>query len=270
MLTYEKTRYGAGDKLELLPRGTKPPPRSFSTVNAWLITSIATRLGQTGTYSPEDEAQEAKLEREMVHPSFKYGAAVNINARPDPEVLDQAKRDQIRAFRTVRDMSIYGESTVRSALTSLSAFMNDDTALSVPAETKPKTGPTKTSDPKEKITSNVKVLGDTGSTWSTVTSGTSLATTTGTLRGSVKTLTPLRKALNDRLLSKGKMKSVVDEISSDQDSYEEPDAISSCGSSTIDHANVAALDELKELEDIQESFRKRPKALCLGKILLSF
>ena len=268
MLTYEKTRYGPGDKLELLPNGAKPPPRTFSTVNAWFITSIATRLGQKGSYSNEEENQEAKNEREMVHPSFKYGSAVNLDARPDPAVLDQAKRAQIKAFRKVRDMSVYGESTVHSALTSLSAFINEPDAVSVPS-VKPPIKVKKSSDPKEKITSNVQVLGDTGSTWSSVTSGTSLATTTGTITGSIKTITPLRQALNDRLRLKGKMKSIpkTDEISSNTDSYEEPDALSS-GSSTID-ANVAMLDDLMDntLEEIQDSTRKRPKALLLGKIL---
>ena len=269
MLTYEKTRYGPGDKLELLPRCSKPPPRTFSTVNAWYITSIATRLGQTGSYSNEEEEEEARKEREMVHPSFKYGAAVNLDARPDPAIMDQAKRAQIKAFKKVRDMSVYGESTVHSALTSLSAFLHEPDNVSVPSM-KPVPKPTKkSSDPKEKITSNLQVLGDTGSSWSSVASGTSMATTTGTMMGSVKTITPLRKRLNDRLEQKGKMKSIpkMDEISSKVDSYEEPDEISS-GSSTIG-ANQARLDDIMDhtLEDIKDTVRKRPKALLLGKFL---
>ena len=268
MLTYEKTRYAAGDKLELLPNGSKPPSRTFTTVNAWTITSIATRLGQKGSYSVQEEKDEVKAELEMVHPSFKYGAAVSLDARPDPDVLDQAKRDQIKAFRTVRDMSVYGESTIHSALTSLSEFIripDPEPIITPDPESNPKIV---VKDVKEKITSNTRILGDTGSNWSSVPSGPSLATTTGTLKGSVKKITPLRKALNERLAFKGKLssipKSTVDEISS-KDSYEEPDAISSV-SSLSDRLNQAAIME-ETMDEIDESTRKRPKNLLLGKIL---
>ena len=268
MITFEKTRYAAGDKLELLPRGSRPPSRTFSTVNAWLITSIATRLGQVGYYTAQEEQAEIKAEMEMVHPSFKYGAAVSLDARPDPAVLDQAKRDQAKAFRTVRDMSVYGESTVRSALTSLSAFMKQSEPEMVKSSN-PKTKITlKPKDEREKITSNIKVLGDTGSTWSSATSGTSLATTTATITGSVKGLTPLRKALNDRLKFKGKLSSIpknnLDEISSD-DTYVEPDAISSGSSATETLNEGMCLDVDDTIEGLDESNRKRPKNLLLGK-----
>ena len=276
MITYEKTHYAVGDKLELLPRGSKPPSRTFSVVNAWFITSIATRLGQVGTYSAQEEQEEVEAELEMVHPSFKYGAAVSLDARPDPEVLDQAKRDQVKAFNNIRNMSVCGESTVHSALTGLSAFMQNEDPEPI-KDPKPKVKiSTRPKEEREKITSNVKVLGDTGSNWSSVTSGPSLATTTATLRGSVnsgKGLTRLRKALNDRLKFKGKLSSIpppkVDEISSNE-TYVEPDAISSGSSDTVTLNQARNLDVDDTLEGLDESYRKRPKNLLLGKSLTGF
>lgn len=103
MKTFSKTRYATGDKLELLPKGRHPPPRALSTVNAYTITSIATRLGQVGDFTAAEEAQQVELEKQMVRPSFKYGALVNQNARPDPSILDRARHQQIRVFEALRD-----------------------------------------------------------------------------------------------------------------------------------------------------------------------
>ena len=116
MLTYERSRYAAGDKLELLARGRQPPPRGLATVNAWTITSIATRLSQTGFYTPTEEATEREREKEMVRPSFKYGAMVNQNARPDSIMVNQARRDQIRAFRALRDSPNMDEVSIASGI----------------------------------------------------------------------------------------------------------------------------------------------------------
>ena len=272
MLTFEKSRYAAGDKLELLSRGAKPPPRSFSTSNAWFITSIATRLAQTGFYTKAEEDQEEAKEREMVHPSFKYGAMVNLDARPDPETLDQDKRDQIKAFRTCRDMSIYGESSVRSALTSLSSFMREPASPDfISPDPEPKQKVSRMTESKEKITSNLNVLGDSGSVWSDVSTDTSMATTTATYKSSIKSITPLRQRLNQRLAAKGKMQSMLipDENSSSTLEPEEMEEIESGGSSSIDLMNEAALDHMVDetLDEALESARKRPKQLLLGKIL---
>ena len=114
MLTYEKTRYAVGDRLELLPKGSKPPSRGLFTVNAWMITNIATRLGQQGFYTRAEEQLEAEKEKLMVFPSLQYGSRVNQNARPDQETLDEAKRSQIRAAKAIRDVSIYGKSSIHS------------------------------------------------------------------------------------------------------------------------------------------------------------
>ena len=112
MKTFEKTRYAAGDKLELLQKGRHPPPRGLATVNAWTITSIATRLGQVGHFTPAEEAQQTELEKQMVRPSFRYGSLVNQDARPDPNTLDQARREQIRAFNALRDSPMMDEGTI--------------------------------------------------------------------------------------------------------------------------------------------------------------
>ena len=119
MKTYEKTRYAAGDKLKLLPKGRHPPSRGLATVNAWLITSIATRLGQTGFFTQAEEDQQIELEKEMVRPSFKYGALVNQDARPDPATLDQAKREQIRMFNALRDSPNMDEGSIVSGKSSI-------------------------------------------------------------------------------------------------------------------------------------------------------
>ena len=114
MKTFEKTRYAAGDKLKLLPKGRNPPPRGLETVNAWLITSIATRFTQTGFYTPAEELQQIELEKQMVRPSFKYGALVNQDARPDPSILDQAKREQIRISNALRGSPHMDEGSIVS------------------------------------------------------------------------------------------------------------------------------------------------------------
>ena len=114
MKTFEKTRYATGDKLELLAKGRHPPPRGLATVNAWTITSIATRLGQVGHFTAAEEAQQVELEKQMVRPSFKFGSLVNQDARPDPNTLDQARREQIRAFNALRDSPMMDEGSIVS------------------------------------------------------------------------------------------------------------------------------------------------------------
>ena len=114
MKTFEKTRYAAGDKLKLLQKGHHPPPRKLATANAWLITSIATRLGQVGFYTQAEENQQIEAEKQMVRPSFKYGSLVNQEARPDPSILDQAKREQIRIFNALRDSPHMDEGSIVS------------------------------------------------------------------------------------------------------------------------------------------------------------
>ena len=114
MLTYQKSRYGAGDKLQLLPKGQQPPPRGLATVNAWTITSIATRLGQTGHYTQAEETQQRELEKQMVRPSFRFGSLVNQDARPDPSTLDRAKREQIRIMNALKDSPMMDEDSLVS------------------------------------------------------------------------------------------------------------------------------------------------------------
>ena len=268
MLTYNKTRYAAGDKLELLSKSTKPPSRGLSTVNAWTITSIATRLGQTGEYSVQEEELEAQKELEMVHPSYKYGASVNQQAQADSVDLDEAKSNQIRTFKAVRAMSTFGESTVQSTITCISQFMRDPRppAPDVPVQEKIKPKKAEPVEPKEKITSNVDVLGDTGSVWSSVATGTSMATTTANFsKISCQSVTPLRARINRELAKKGKEKSIpppkFDVVSSDEESLPET-------TGSDDLLNQAAMDHMMEetIEDIQETARKRPKNLLLGKL----
>ena len=114
MKTFNKTKYAAGDKLELLPKGRHPPSRALSTVNAFTITSIATRLGQMGNFTAAEEAQQVELEKQMVRPSFKYGSLVNQNARPDPNILDRARQQQMRIFNALRDSPRMDEQSVVS------------------------------------------------------------------------------------------------------------------------------------------------------------
>ena len=270
MATYEKTRYAAGDKLELLSRGAKPPHRSLSAVNAWTITSVATRLGQIGEYSAKEEQAEAAKEAEMVKPSFQYGSLVNPNARPDPSDLEEARRMQIRSFRAIRDVSVYGESSIHSALTSMSAFL----ARPDPSEEETPMPPT-TDAPKvpkekrEKITKDTTVLLDgTGSDWSDVSAATSMATT-ATLGYSLKSITPIRARINRNLLVKGKPQSIpVPEIAPEHRSSDED---SELPESTVvpdeDSMNMGKVEEILDetLDDIQSSRRRRPKNLLLGK-----
>ena len=112
MKTFSRTRYAAGDKLELLPKGRHPPPRGLATVNAFTITSIATRLGQMGFFTQAEEAQQVELEKQMVRPSFKYGSLVNQNARPDPATLNRARQRQIRMFNALRDSPMMDEESI--------------------------------------------------------------------------------------------------------------------------------------------------------------
>lgn len=114
MFTYQKSRYAFGDKLELLPKGTRPPPRGFLAVNARKLAMIATRLAQSGDYSDVEEEREARLEMEMVKPCLKYGSLAN--SRPVPEVIDEAIQSQIRMAKTIRDVSVYGGTSIYSGI----------------------------------------------------------------------------------------------------------------------------------------------------------
>ena len=112
MNTFQKTRYAFGDKLELLPKGKVPPSRSFLAVNARKIAMVATRLSQTGDYTDIEEEKEARLETEMVKPCLLYGSAANSG--PRTERLDEAIQTQIRTAKTLRDVSVYGASSIYS------------------------------------------------------------------------------------------------------------------------------------------------------------
>ena len=114
MTTFEKSHYALGDKLELVRKGHRPPSRGFLAVNAKKLAMIATRLAQTGFYSPIEEEKEARLEMEMVRPCAKYGTAVNTNARPLSDAMDQARKSQIAATQAIRAVSVYGETSLYS------------------------------------------------------------------------------------------------------------------------------------------------------------
>ena len=114
MNTIEKTRYSTGDRLELLPNRQRPPPRTWPVVNAWRFASIATKFTNEGVYSDLEEELQARQEKNMVHPSYKYGQSVYNRAMPDSYDLNEAKADQIKAAQAIRDTSIYDTSSVRS------------------------------------------------------------------------------------------------------------------------------------------------------------
>ena len=114
MNTIEKSRYSTGDKLELQPSDSRPPPRGWATVNAWRFANIATRVSQSGTYTDLEEELEAQKEKEMVRPSFKFGRQVNRDARTHSNTFDEVRRSQLRAARALRAESICGNSTVFS------------------------------------------------------------------------------------------------------------------------------------------------------------
>ena len=114
MSTFEKSRYALGDKIELVRKGHRPPPRSFLAVNAKRMAMIATRLSQTGNYSKVEEELEARQELEMVRPCARYGSTVNVNARSVPDFLDQAKKSQIAAAQAIRAVSAYGDLSLYS------------------------------------------------------------------------------------------------------------------------------------------------------------
>ena len=114
MTTIERTRYALGDRLDLLPKGRRPPPRSFYAVNSKRIAMVASRLAQVGEYSQMEEELQARMEKEMVHPCARYGATVNVNARAESEPMDEARRNQIRASQAIRDVSVYGDDSLYS------------------------------------------------------------------------------------------------------------------------------------------------------------
>ena len=273
MTTFEKTRYAVGDKLELLSKGSKPPARSLTAVNAWTLANIATRLGQTGVYSSKEEQEERSKEADMVRPSLQYGALVNLDARPDPELLDEARRNQIRASRAIRDVSVYDEQSLSSALTSISVFLDR------PQPTRPDVkltentpGPSTQKATTEKITSNLKVLQDgTGSDWTSVDSGPSLATTTATISG-LSHRSRLRERIDFNLQKKGKLSSIPDlEVSKEQDFRSEASS-DELPASTVVPDNVTEVLNREVADDLDDYFdqedqttRKRPKNLLLGK-----
>ena len=114
MSTFEKSHYALGDKLELVRKGHRPPPRGFFAVNAKRLAMIATRLAEYGEYSPIEEEKEARLEVQMVKPCAKYGANVNLNARAMSDALDQAKKSQLAAAQAIRAVSVYGDASLYS------------------------------------------------------------------------------------------------------------------------------------------------------------
>lgn len=112
MNTIEKSRYSTGDKLELLPQNSRPPPRGWAVVNAWRFANIATRFTHGGDYSDLEEEFEARKELNMVHPSSKYGATVNLRAKPDSSQVEQIRQNQIRIANMARDVASYAESVM--------------------------------------------------------------------------------------------------------------------------------------------------------------
>ena len=114
MYTYQKTRDGLGEKLSQRAPGDRPPPRSFFAVNSIRMAMIATQLGQYGDYTAVEEELQARQERDMVHPCARFGTMVNYNARSTPGDLEEARRNQIRAAKAIRDVSVYGEDSINS------------------------------------------------------------------------------------------------------------------------------------------------------------
>ena len=294
MKTYNKTRYATGDKLELLPKGSKPEYRGLFTVNAWTIANIATQLAQEGYYTAEEEAAEEEAEAEMVHPAMHYGSSINMDARPDSETLDEAKRNQIRTLKAIRDVSVYGEKSIYSALTNLSVFLDRDTSEeSEDSEAKPPPTTEESSKPKEKkeqITSKTSILMDGSvSEWSDLTDNQSWATTATLMPQSQASVTPIRSKIDQNLAAKGKIPlkdpAKVDPVivENQQDNVEKysvraslmskkMSALSMTESSLPDSTLVPDESDLlnqarileETLEDIQEETRKRPKGLLLG------
>ena len=144
--------------------------------------------------------------------------------------------------------------------------------------------------PKEKITSKVKLLGDTGSQWSDLTSvdDPSLATTVNTQApSSVVSETPLRKAINRGIAEKGKKvdldakiklpelsdggaaHSIRASLRSKAQSRAETESLPQSSQVLPDHAsellNEAVLMD-RTLDEIQKDSRPRPKNQLLGKI----
>ena len=116
MYTYQKTRYGLGEKLSSRAPGDRPPPRGFFAVNSIRMAMIANQLSQHGNYTPVEEELQARQERDMVHPCVRFGTMVNYNARATPSDLEEARRNQIRAAKALRDVSVYGEDSINSGI----------------------------------------------------------------------------------------------------------------------------------------------------------
>ena len=116
MHTYQKFRYGLGEKLELRASGERPPPRGFFAVNAIRIALIGSKLAQSGEFTMLEEELQARREKDMVHACARYGTLVNTQARSVPENLDEARRNQIRAAQAIRDTSVYGDDSIFSGI----------------------------------------------------------------------------------------------------------------------------------------------------------
>ena len=146
---------------------------------------------------------------------------------------------------------------------------------------------------KEKITSNTKVLLDgTGSDWSDVTEGPSLAITTATIATtSGASITPIRKKINEGLAAKDKLSkapitsplSIVDnrQENSEKVSVRESLRSKKAQSEQTDSDSTLIPDDQTDilnealmlentLEDFQEDVRKRPKNLLLGKNFIKY
>ena len=153
--------------------------------------------------------------------------------------------------------------------------------------------PIKKQEPKEKITSRISVLGDTGSSWSSVASGPSLATTTATIASIAKsTGSKIHQRIQLALEAKGKLPKASRSSDSEEEAEKKPEPISilknlrirsgHLDTRTLSNVNtegdtIAKPDHVDELlnqaimsvdtvlQDMAETNRKRPKNMMLGK-----
>ena len=129
---------------------------------------------------------------------------------------------------------------------------------------------------KEKITSNISILEDaTSEDWSVDFSQPSLATTTATVKSHAsKGISRLRAKINENLLAKGKMDSIIipapntapsmskTSVSDEEQSLPD-DSVYPDSSEGLNKAMIEDLDTT--LDDLQKDTRKRPRGLLLGK-----
>ena len=155
--------------------------------------------------------------------------------------------------------------------------------------------PKKIEEPVEKITSRISVLGDTGSSWSSVVSGTSLATTTATITSITKsTDSKLKQRLTAALVRKGKLPPPGLEEEAEEEEEKKPEKVSILRNLRIRSGRISErtisnvdsegntigkpehVDELlnqailsvdKVLKDMVDTARRRPKNLLLGKYI---